>query len=329
MLIFWIIVFSASIFVMIKAADYFTEGAEKIGLAFKIPPLIVGATIISIGTSLPELATAITAAFHHQTEIVTAAVIGANITNVLLIVGLAAIVAGRLVVKKSVFNMELPIFAAAITLAAVFLWDRQVTAGEGIVAILGYLVYIAFSIKQEKEEKSRLEGIVPGEDLPVTKKHRYHLRKKYKPLDARLYLFLLLSVIFLYFGSQMAVKSLTEISLLAALPASLVAMSLMAFSTSLPELIVTVIAAKKGRFEIALGTIFGSNIFNVLIIMGVASLVNPLKVDEATMMIGLPFIIGSTMLYIFSSLAKRIYYWEGFMYLLIYLLYLAKLFKFV
>ena len=157
MLLIWIAVFCISLFVLIKAADYFTESAEKIGLAFKISPFVLGVTVISIGTSLPELATSLIAVFKNQTEIVAANALGSNIANILLVVGIAAIVAGTLKVKRSLIDIDLPLLVAATSLIIIIMWDRQVTLGEGIVAVLGYMVYAAYTIKGEKEEK---KGIV-------------------------------------------------------------------------------------------------------------------------------------------------------------------------
>lgn len=326
MLILWILIFCFSLFILIKSADYFTESAEKIGLALKISPFIIGVTIISIGTSLPELATSIIATINNQTEIVAATAIGANIINILLIIGLAAIVAGKLVVKRSLLEVELPILSAATALIVVMLWDKQVTMGEGIVAILGYIVYGFYTVRTDKEERKKPEGIIPGEDIPVTRKHRYHLRKRHKEFNWKLIAVFVFSLIFLYFAAEWTVKSISEIALLIGVPASLVVMSAMVLGTSSPELVVAVGAARKGKYEISMGTIFGSNIFNILIVIGIPSLIRTLTVDQATFSVGLPFIVGATFLYVFSSISRKIYSAEGFLYLLIFVLFIAKLF---
>jgi cation:H+ antiporter len=313
-------------FVLIKSADYFTESAEKIGLVLKISPFVIGVTIISIGTSLPELATSVMAAIKNQTEIVAATAIGANIINILLIIGLSAMVAGRLVVKRSLLELELPILSAATALIVVILWDKQITIGEGIVAILGYMVYGFYTLKTDKEEKKKPEGIIPGEDIPTTRKHRYYLQKKHREFNWKLVVILFLSLIFLYFAAEWTVKSIAEIALLIGIPTSLVVMSAMVIGTSSPELVVAVGAAKGGKYEISLGTIFGSNIFNILIVIGIPSLIRTLALDQSTFSVGLPFIIGATFLYVFSSISGKIYRAEGFLYLLIFILYIAKLF---
>ena len=326
MLFIWILVFCISLFILIKAADYFTEGAEKIGLAFKISPFIIGVTIISIGTSLPELATSIIAIIKGQTEIVAANAIGSNIANILLIIGFSAIVAGKLVVKRSLIDTDLPLLAAATALIIVVLWDRQITWGEGIVALLGYIVYAAYTIKGDKEEKSKPDGIMPGEDIPATREQRHHHRKKHQELDLKLIAVLIFSALFIYFGADWTIKSITEIAIIIGIPSSMIVMSAMAVGTSLPELVVSIGAARKGKFEIALGNIFGSNIFNILVVIGIPSLFKTLTVDETTFSIGIPFLVGATILYVFSGISKKIHNWEGMMYLLIYVLFIAKIF---
>ncbi len=329
MLLLWIIVFCISLFILIKAADYFTESAEKIGYLLKISPFIIGVTIISIGTSLPELATSIIATIQDQTQIVVANAIGSNIANILLVIGLTAIMAGKLVVKRSLIDIDLPLLATATALIIIVMWDKQIVLGEGIVCILGYIVYAAYTMKGQKEEKGKLEGIVPGQDIPVTREKRHKSRKKRQDQTFRLIFILLFSVIFIYLGADWTIKSIVEIATLIGIPSSLVVMSAMAIGTSLPELVVSIGAARKGKFEIALGNVFGSNIFNILIVMGAPALFKNLIIDEATFSVGIPFLIGATVLYTFSGISKKIYNWEGMMYLLIYFLFLARLFNLI
>lgn len=320
----WAGIFCISLFVLIKAADYFTESAEKIGLAFKISPFIIGVTVISIGTSLPELATSIIAVIKDQTEIVAANAIGSNIANILLVVGISAILAGRLTVKRSLIDLDLPLLAAATILILIIMWDRQVTLGEGLVAILGYAVYAAYTIRGDKEERVEPGGIIPGEDIPATREKRHHHRKKDREFNLNLILILLFSVIALYFGAEWVVKSIQQLGLILGVSSAAVAMVALAIGTSLPELIVSVSAVRKKKYEIALGNVFGSNIFNALMVIGIPSLFKNLSIDNTTFSVGLPFLVGATVLYTFSGISKRIYGWEGMMYLLIYVLFVVK-----
>lgn len=328
MFFLWFIIFCFSLYILIKAADYFTEGAEKIGLALKISPFIVGATIISIGTSLPELATSLIAVFKNQTEIAVANAVGSNITNILLIIGVCAVASGQLTVKRRTIDANLPLFVAAIVLLVAILWDKQVALGEGVIAIIAYIIYAVYGIHYEKK-KIRADGILPGEEIPATRVHRYHLHKRRRELNLGLIVVLFLSIVFIYFSADWLIRSISSIGTFIGLPPSLIVLTAMALGTSLPELIISYLAVKKGKSEIALGTIFGSNVFNALIVIGLPSLFKTLTVDDATYSVGLPFLIGTTLLFTFSVLSKRIRVWEGLIYLLIYLFFIAKLFNLI
>lgn len=326
MLVIWILIFCVSLFILIKAADFFTESAEKIGLIFKISPFILGVTIITFGTTLPELSTAIIAVIKNQTEIAVANAIGSNITNILLIVGFLAIISRGLKVKRSIIDIELPFLTAATALIVIILWDKQVTIGEGIVAILGYITYAACIIRSGRKLGSSREGILPGEDIPVTREHRYYHCKKRLTFGFGLVVAIIISAIFVYFSAKFTIISMNAIALAIGIPISLVTMSALALGTSLPELAVSYIAVRKGKYEIALGNVFGANIFNVLMVIGIPALFKNLTVDEATFAVGIPFIIGATVLYIFSGISREIRRFDGVMYLLIYVLFIAKLF---
>ncbi|PIT90497.1 MAG: conjugal transfer protein TraR [Candidatus Komeilibacteria bacterium CG10_big_fil_rev_8_21_14_0_10_41_13] len=324
MLILWILVFLVSLFVLIKAADYFTEGAEKIGLALKISPFIVGVTIVSIGTSLPELATSIVALLRDQTEIVVANALGSNIANILLVVGICAIIAGVLSVRRSLIDIDLPLLLSATALIVVIMWDKQVTLGEGLIAIIGYLVYAGYTIRSEKEEKPQPGGILPGEDIPATREKRHKHRHK-RNLNFSLIGVLAISTAAIYFSADWTVKSMLQIAGIVNINASVVSMVALAIGTSLPELVVSLGAVRKKKYEIALGNVFGSNIFNALMLIGIPALFKPLKIDDVTFSIGVPFLIGATLIYTFSGISKKIHKWEGMMYILIYILFVAKL----
>ncbi len=131
-LLFWIAVFVVSLVVLIKSADFFTESSERVGIDLKIPQFIVGIAIVSIGTSLPELATSVAAVLKNETEIATANAIGSNIANILLIIGIASIVARKMSIKRSLINLDLPLLACATTLAIFILLDGKVVFGRGL-----------------------------------------------------------------------------------------------------------------------------------------------------------------------------------------------------
>jgi cation:H+ antiporter len=336
LLLSWIGIFIISLAVLIKSADVFTESSEKIGLAFKIPAFIVGIAIVSIGTSLPELVTSLIAVFKNETEIVTANAIGSNIANIFLVIGFSSIVARKMSIKRSLINLDLPLLACVTTLIIFILWDKQVTFIEGIIAILTYFVYSLYLISSGRERKILSHKNTDNENdkhLPATRIDRLKILKRlwrhHQKVEKGVFATLLLSATFLYLGAVYTIESIINIADGLNIAPPLIAMSAMAIGTSLPELVVSIRASMKRKYEIALGNIFGSNIFNALIVIGIPALFTTLKVDNITFSVGIPFLVGATLLYLISGISRKIYNWEGMMYLMIYVLFLVKIFGIV
>ena len=332
MLIFWILIFILSLALLVKSADWFVESSEKIGLALKISPFIIGVTIVSIGTSFPELASSIAAVLKGASEIVVANVIGSNIANILLIVGLSAVMARILLVKRSLIDLDAPLLAAATGLFIFIMLDRKIVFGEGILLLLAFLVYFLYTIFQRREEiiTPELVEVLPGgaeiKVLPSrAERRRKEIKEKPSKLNFRIFLFLILGIIGLAIGANYTIESVLKISEFLKISTALIAITAIAVGTSLPELVVSVRAAIKKKYEIALGNIFGSNVFNILIVAGIPALIKPLAIDNLTFLVGLPFLVIATLLFVISGISRRIHIWEGVMYLLIYILFIVKL----
>ena len=325
MLIFWILIFILSLAILVKSADWLMESSEKIGLALKISPFMIGVTIIAIGTSFPEMASSIAAVLKGAGEIVTANVIGANIANILLIVGLSAVLARTLIVKRSLIDLDAPLLAATTVLFIFIIWDKQIVFGEGILLILGFLIYFLYTIfhRREPEEPPEAAEVLPSrvERREIEAK----IKKKPEKLNFKVFLFLILGIVGLAVGANYAIESIVKISELLKISTTLIAITAMSLGTTLPELSVSVRAALKKKYEISLGNIFGSNVFNILVVAGIPALIRPLVVDELTFRIGLPFLVIATLLFIISGISRRIHIWEGAMYLLLYILFIVKL----
>lgn len=334
MLAFWILIFIISLALLVKGADWLVESSEKIGLALKISPFIIGVTIVALGTSFPELVSSITATLKGATEIVAANVIGSNIGNILLIVGLSAIVARVLIVRRSLIDLDAPLLVTSTALFLFIVWDQEIVFGEGVLLILAFVIYILYTIFQRREEiiTPELVEILPGgieiKVLPSRVERRRKVKEgKISPpkLNFKVFLFLILGVIGLVIGANYAIESIIRLSGILKISSSLIAITALAIGTSLPELIVSVRAAARKKYEIALGNVFGSNVFNILLITGIPALIKPLAVDELTFGIGLPFLIVATFLFVVSGISRKIHIWEGMMYVLIYILFIIKL----
>jgi len=331
-LIFWAFVFLVSLFLLVKGSDWFVESAEKIGLALKISPFIIGVTIVSIGTSFPELFSSIAAVLKNTTEVVSANVIGSNIFNILVIIGLSAVVARKLIVTRSLIDLDAPLLALSTVVLLFVCLDKKINFGEGIVLLLAYLVYFLYTIYQRKGEEEETPEII--EVLPSRVERREKeagiIEKEAVEkirLDVKTFVLLFLGIAFVLFGADWTINSIIKLSEILKISPALISIIALAAGTSLPELVVSIMAAAKKKYEISIGNIFGSNVFNGSFIVGICALIKPLVIDNLTFSVGLPFLIVSTLLFVISGISRRIHIWEGSMYLLIYLLFLAKLFN--
>ena len=315
MLIFWILIFILSLALLVKSADWLVESSEKIALYLKISPFIIGVTIVAIGTSMPELATAFASTLKGATEIVVATVIGANVHNIFLVIGLAAILARRLMIKRSLIDLDFPLLAISTVIFLSVAYDGEITWQDGLLLLITFLIYLAYTIVERKGEKGEVEGIV--EIIPGSV-------EKVEKLNLKVFLFLILGVIGLVIGAKYTVESALQLANLLKLLPSVIAIIGIAFGTSLPELLVSVRAAWKKKYEIALGNIFGSNVFNILIVTGLPAFVTTVKIDPITLTIGFPFLIAATLLFVISGISGRIHIWEGSLYVLAYIVFCLK-----
>ena len=312
MLAFWIVVFIVSLAVMVKGADWLIASSEKIGLSFGLSPFIVGVTIVGLGTSFPELVSSFVAVMQGATEIVTANAVGSNIANILLVIGFAAVIGRRLTVTKNLIDLDLPLLAIGTVLLIGVVFDGQVTLGEAILLVVTYGIYLLYTIIHTEEEE---EG---------QKKKKKAKRPKVTIKDIVL---LIIGIAGLVLGAKYLIDSLVNLSTMLNVATGVIAITAVAIGTSLPELLVSGKAARAGKPEVALGNIFGSNIFNAFMVIGLPGLMGTLMIDDMTLMIGVPTMALATLLFVISGISRRIYMWEGAFYLALYVLFIAKLFN--
>ena len=329
-LIFWIVIFIVSLIFLVKGADWFVESSEKLGLIIGLSPFIVGVTIVALGTSLPELITAIFAVLKDATEIVTANAVGSNIANILLIIGLSALVAGRLVITRSLIDIDLPLLLITSVLFLGVVLDGKVTFLEAVLLLIAFLIYFIYSITQRwGREEAEEVSILPAREM---RRHKLEeiKREETKPkFSWKIILFLFLGILGLYFGSKYVIEATLQISQILNIAPALIAITAIAVGTSLPELIVSVQAAWRKKYEIAVGNVFGSNIFNILVVVGIPALMENLVVDPKTLMPGVPVLIIATLFFVISGISQRIHKWEGAMYLVVYIFFIGKLFDLI
>ncbi len=314
MLLLWIGIFVLSLAVLIKASDYFTDSAEKIGIYLGLPAFIIGVTIVAIGTSLPELLSSIFAVLNNSSEIVVGNVIGSNIANIFLVLGVAAIIAKKLEVTYELVHVDLPMLIGSAFVLAITIWDGVFTSLEAVICILGLIIYVLYTIKIGKEHEHE------ATEKAVKKKKR----EEKKTFPWKSLVIFLISMVFIFFGAKYTITSVIELSSLLNIGKEIIAITAVALGTSLPELVVSIQAARKGRAEMAVGNILGSNIFNAYAVMAVPAFIGTLVIPETILTFALPAMLIETLLYYFITQDRQITKWEGALLILFYVLFVGK-----
>jgi len=314
-LILWVGIFIVSLAVLAKSSGYFTDSAEVIGKFFRLPPFIIGVTIVAIGTSLPELVSSLFAVFNGVSEVVVANVIGSNITNIFLILGITAIVSKKIKISHDLVRVDLPLLVGSAFLFAFAIWDGVFSLFEAILFIFGLILYLVYTMSTQRKH----------EDVSAEKKIAKDLTKE--KLSFRTWLIFAISSIFLFIGAKYTIDSVIHLSEVLNVGTEIIAISAIALGTSLPELMVSINAARKGKAEIAVGNILGSNIFNTFAVMGIPALFGLLIIPQSILSFGLPLMLAATLLYFFITQDNEITKWEGWMLIMFYVFFIFKLFN--
>lgn len=313
--LWWFGIFAASLFVLLKASQYFTNSAEKIGLMLGISHFIIGVTIVAIGTSLPELVSSIVAVVNNSSEIVSGNVLGSNIANIFLILGIASIIGGRFKIKTNLFPVDLPIMMISAFFLTLTIWDGVFSFGESILFVVGFIIFMLYTANSGKENGK--------------KKNRETGESAKMPFRVKPVLIMVLSAVFIYLGATYTIKAVIKISEIFDMGTEVIAMSAVAIGTSLPELAVTISAVKKKNFEMVVGNVLGSNIFNTFAVMGIPGLISELKVPGSLISIGLPVMLAASVLFLVVFVDRQVSKWEGWMFLVFYGFFLGKIFNFL
>lgn len=249
---------AAGFCLLMKGADWFVEGASKIADKFGIPQLVIGLTIVAIGTSLPEAAVSISAALKGSAEITIGNVLGSNILNVLIILGLTSVICA-VPVQKSTVRYEIPfVILVTVLLALLGLFDNTVGRLDGVVLWVMLALYMLYLLKMAKNGAPQ-EAAKEEKKMPVWK----------------MLLMVVAGAVMIVFGSDVSVDAATELARIFGMSERFIGLTIVALGTSLPELVTSVTAALKGKSDIAMGNIVGSNIFNILFVVGTTAVITP------------------------------------------------------
>ena len=299
---------------LVVGAEFLVKGASNVAAILQIPPLIIGLTIVAYGTSAPEMSVSIMSSFSGQGDIAIGNVIGSNICNILLVLGLSSLVA-PLIVSKQVIRSDVPIMIGVSLLLLMFSWDGQLSRVDSIILFIGGLLYTLSLIYQSNKQGAEQDEFTEEYSFSGT-------------VSAGLWVKNIVLIIggsgLLILGSRWLVNSAVTIAQALGVSELLIGLTIVALGTSLPELATSVIASFRRERDIAVGNVLGSNIFNVLAVLGIGGAVSPegIPISDAIIQFNAPVAIAVAFacLPIFYS-GKRIERWEGLLFLFYYLAY--------
>lgn len=291
---------------VLYGADRLTEGASALARRMSVPEIVIGLTIVAAGTSAPELFVSLVSALKGTPDMAVGNVVGSNTMNAMLIVGCAALVA-PMTITRSTVRKDIPFSVAASVLLMCMVIDGSLSVINGILLLLGFAAFMYYTLSQAKT----------GAAEPVAE-----LKTVSPWLSA---FFVLLGLALLVIGSNVFVDSASRVAYALGLSEGVVGLTIVAGGTSLPELATSVVAARKGQSAIAIGNVIGSNVFNILLILGLTSTISPMQIQGITM-VDLSMMLGSVVLvWLFSRTKYTVERWEGAVLVVGYIAYLAWL----
>lgn len=306
-------------FLLIKGADLFVDGSSSVAKLLKVPSIIIGLTVVAFGTSMPEASVSITAALQGRNDLAVSNVIGSNIFNLLVVLGASALV-HPITVKWSVLKKEFP-FSILITVLLILLMTRmdfsqvlgsgdrnayEVSRIAGIILFVLFIGYVISAVMDALKHRKHLEETGETEEA-------------YEALSpTKSAVFIVIGIAGIVFGGNMVVSSASDIAYSFGWSETFVGLTIVALGTSLPELVTSMLAAKKGENDLALGNVVGSNIFNILLILGASASISPIAVNAFAVQDAIILLAASAIVYLCAVSKKSLSKLEGVMFLLFY-----------
>ena len=300
---------------LIKGADFFVDGSSSVAKILKVPTIIIGLTVVAFGTSMPELSVSVTAALRGSNDLAVSNVLGSNIFNLLVVLGCCALVK-PVAAKWSLLKKEFP-FSILITIILLlvdsdFSIMKVIDGNKGFVLgrWAGLLFLILFVLYIYATVKSALRSRAEAKDM---EEEEY---KTMSPLKSGVYI--VIGLIGIVWGGNLVVDSASNIALTFGWSQTFIGLTIVALGTSLPELVTSVVAARKGENDLAVGNVVGSNIFNILLILGVSSFITPITLDVTAVYDTIILIIASIVVYVSAISKREIQRKEGILFLVCY-----------
>ena len=283
---------------LVKGADWFVDGASGIAVKLRIPQLVIGLTIVAMGTSAPEAAVSISAALKGSADITIGNIVGSNILNILIILGLASAIV-PIAVAKSTIRVDIPFMLLTTGVLLALGWDAAITLIDGLIMLLLFAAYLGYMLYMAKK------GGEEGEEI-----------RSMNLWQALLYT--VIGLVLIVWGADVAVDASTSLARIFGLSERFIGLTVVALGTSLPELFTSVTAARKGNADIAIGNIVGSNIFNILFVVGLSAMIVPVPFTPNFRIDTIVAIAAGVMLLLCSLRQKKLVRWHGIAMLLGY-----------
>ena len=306
---------------LVKGADFFVEGSSSIAKKLKVPPIIIGLTIVAMGTSLPETAVSVTASLVQNNELAVSNVVGSNIFNLMFVIGVCSILTPIMVQKATVVR-DIPLSLGCALFLLVLgisgLGDKTgMTLGhaDGVIFLIVFAGYIFTMVRSAMKaraagQKVEIEGV---EECDNMKELSY----------GKSILFLIVGAASIAFGGDLTVDTASRIAIELGMSQTLVGLTIVSIGTSLPELVTSVVAARKNEVDMAVGNAVGSNIFNILMVLGISSAISPVALIRENIIDIVLLMVFSVMVWIFAGTRKKIERKEGIIMVVVYLVYCA------
>lgn len=305
-IILQIVLLAVGFLMLVKGADWFVDGSSGIARKFGIPQLVIGLTIVAMGTSAPEAAVSITAALKGNADITVGNIVGSNILNILIILGLSSIIT-PLAVAKSTIKVEIPFMLAVTLLLLAIGYNGTIGLIEGILLLVLFVIYLGYLFVMAKKDKTDENESV--KELSISKA----------------LIWTVVGLVLIVLGSDVTVDAATSIANALGLSERFIGLTIVALGTSLPELFTSVSAARKGNADIAIGNIVGSNIFNILFVIGVSAVIVPVPFATGFRFDTIIAMAAAVLLLLCPIKSRQLKRWSGIVMLLAYAAYFAMI----
>ncbi len=291
---------------LIKGADFFVEGGSSLARILRIPSAVIGLTIVAMGTSAPEASVSITAAISGNNDIAVSNIVGSNIFNILIVVGVCAAISA-FKVNPDILKRDIPLNIIISLILLIFALDKKITRVEGIILLIlmiGYILTMVISALKNREEESDTKEMSLLKSL----------------------ILIVIGLAGVIYGGTLVVDNAVVIAGALGLSQNFIGLTIVAIGTSLPELVTSIVATGKGESGLALGNAVGSNLFNIMFILGMSASISPLNVLSESVVDMIIMTLVAIILFVFSKLGKSMSKKEGFTFIILYIMYTVYLF---